>query len=55
LTDKDRQYIQAKGIDTIRSHTFDFITTRLAPAFPQNDGSSPIRYGKTVNLSSSLH
>jgi len=38
LTDKDRLYIQDKGIDTIRSHAVDFITTRLAPAFPKNDG-----------------
>jgi hypothetical protein len=35
LTDKDRQYAQAKGIDTIHSHAVDFITTRLAPAFPK--------------------
>ena len=38
LTDKDRQYIQDKGIETIRSHAVDFITTRLAPALPKNDG-----------------
>jgi len=38
LTDKDRQYIQTKGIDTIRSHAIDFITIRLAPAHPKNDG-----------------
>ena len=37
LTDKDRQYIHAKGIDTIRSHPIDFITTRLAAAVPKND------------------
>lgn len=37
LTDKERQYIQDKGIDTIRSHAVDFITTRLALAFPKND------------------
>jgi hypothetical protein len=28
--DKDRQYIQDKVIDTIRSHAVDFITTRSA-------------------------
>jgi len=38
LTDKDRQYIHTKGTDTIRSHAFDFITARLAPAYPKNDG-----------------
>ena len=44
LSDKDRQYIQARGIDTIRSHAVDFIITRLAPAFPKNDGKqTPMR------------
>lgn len=38
LTDKERIYIQDKGIGTIRSHAIDFIKTRLAPAFPKNDG-----------------
>jgi hypothetical protein len=38
LTDKYRQYIQGKDIDTIRSHALDFISTRLAPAFLKNDG-----------------
>jgi hypothetical protein len=44
LTEKDLQYIQTKGIDTIRSRASDFITTRLAPAFPNNDGKqTPMR------------
>lgn len=44
LTDKDRQHIQTKGIDTIRSHAIDFIKTRLAPAFPKNEGKqTPMR------------
>jgi exodeoxyribonuclease V alpha subunit len=44
LTDKDRQYIQDKGIDTIRSHAMDFITSRLAPIDPKNDGKqTPMR------------
>ena len=44
LTDKDRLYIQDKGIDTIRSHAVDLITARLAPAFPKNDGKqTPMR------------
>jgi hypothetical protein len=40
LTDKDRQYIQGKAIDIIRSQAVDFIFSRLspAPAFPKNDG-----------------
>jgi hypothetical protein len=44
LTDKDHQYIRDKGIDTICSHAIDFITTRLAPVFPKNDGKqTPMR------------
>jgi Domain of unknown function (DUF4186) len=44
LSEKDRQYIQDKGIDTIHSHAVDFITTRLGPAFPKNDGKqTPMR------------
>ena len=30
LSEKNRQYIQAKGIETIRSRAINFITTRLA-------------------------
>jgi hypothetical protein len=44
LTDKDRPYIRDKGISTIRSHATDFITTRLAPPDPKNDGKqTPMR------------
>ena len=44
LGEKERAYIQEKGIDTIRSHAQDFIRQRLAPAFPPNDGSqTPMR------------
>ena len=44
LTEKDYQYILDKGIITIRSHAVDFITTRMAPAFPKNDGKqTPMR------------
>jgi len=38
LTDRDRQYIQDKGMDTIRKHAFDFINLRITPQFPKNDG-----------------
>ena len=52
LTDKERQYIQGKGIDTIRSHAVDFITTRLAPAFPKNDGKQTPMKGHPVFIAS---
>jgi hypothetical protein len=48
MTDKDRQYIRDKGISTIRSHAVDFITTRLAPAFPKNDGKQTPMKGHPV-------
>jgi len=38
LNDRDRQYIQDKGMETIRKHAFDFINSRIAPQFPKNDG-----------------
>ncbi|MBQ3094011.1 MAG: DUF4186 domain-containing protein [Clostridia bacterium] len=44
LSDKDRQYIADKGIDTIRTHAADFVQTRLAPAVIDNDGKqTPMR------------
>jgi len=38
LTDRDRQYIQDKSIETIKDHAFKFINSRIAPGFPKNDG-----------------
>ena len=38
LKDKDIEYVKEKGIDTIRSHAYDFITKRLAPSSIPNDG-----------------
>ena len=38
LGEKDYKYIQEKGMETIRTHAFDFITTRVASEFPENDG-----------------
>ena len=44
LSNKDRQYIQNKGIDTIRQHAIDFIKTKMAPQNPKNDGKQmPMR------------
>lgn len=44
LNEKDRQYIEDKGIDTIRCHAQDFVRTRLAPAYIANDGKqTPMR------------
>ena len=38
LSEKDRQYIMGKGMETIQHHAADFIRMRLAPAIIPNDG-----------------
>ena len=44
LSDKDRNYIATKGLNTIRSHCEDFVRDRLAPADIPNDGKqTPMR------------
>jgi hypothetical protein len=44
LSQKDRDYIAAKGIETIKEHAFQFIKSRVAPDFPENDGKqTPMR------------
>ena len=51
LSNKDRQYIHSNGIDTIRSHAIDFITTRLAPALPKNEGKQTPMKGPPAFIS----
>jgi hypothetical protein len=48
LSIKDRQYIQDKGIETIRQHAIDFIKTRIAPQYPKNDGKQTPMKGHPV-------
>ena len=48
LSQKDKEYIQAKGLDTIRAHCTDFVHTRLAPADPANDGKQTPYRGHPV-------
>lgn len=44
LKDKDKEYITKNGIDKIKSHAYDFINKRLAPAYIPNDGKqTPMR------------
>jgi hypothetical protein len=38
LSAQDLEYLRKKGLDVIREHARDFITKRLAPAEPSNDG-----------------
>lgn len=44
LSDEDINYIDKKGLNTIKSHAEDFIKKRLAPAVIPNDGKqTPMR------------
>ena len=38
LSKKDKDYLDQKGLSVIEQHAHHFITERLAPAFPKNDG-----------------
>ncbi len=48
LSKKDREYINGKGMETVRSHARDFVRQRLAPAFPENDGKQTPMSGHPV-------
>ncbi len=48
LTKKDLQYINNKGVDTIRHHAHGFISTRIAPQYPKNDGKQTPMIGHPV-------
>lgn len=50
LTPKDKAYIEAKGLATIRQHAVDFVAKRLAPAFIPNDGKQTPMRGHPVFL-----
>ena len=44
LGKKDRDYIAAKGLKTIRDHAFQFVISRVASESPKNDGrQTPMR------------
>ncbi|MHC4214722.1 MAG: DUF4186 domain-containing protein [Planctomycetota bacterium] len=38
LSRKDLKYFDQKGFETIEQHALDFVTKRLGPAYPENDG-----------------
>ena len=48
LSAKDRAYVRDKGMARIRSHAEDFVTGRLAPAEPANDGRQTPMSGHPV-------
>ena len=44
LNNNMKNYVSEKGIDVIKEHAYDFVHTRLAPAYPKNDGKqTPMR------------
>jgi hypothetical protein len=44
LGTKEAAYVDQKGMDVILQHAHDFITNRLVPAQPPNDGQqTPMR------------
>ena len=50
LTQKDRDYVTAKGLVTIRSHAKDFVAKRLSSAVIPNDGKQTPMRGHPVFL-----
>lgn len=48
LTEKNKKYIEEKGMDEIRKHAADFIAKRLAPDFIANDGKQTPMQGHPV-------
>ena len=44
LSQKDRDYIATKGLETIKEHAYQFVNSRVAPEYPKNDGKqTPMR------------
>lgn len=48
LTKKEQAYLEEKGIEVMRTHAREFISTRLAPANPKNDGKQTPMHGHPV-------
>jgi hypothetical protein len=52
LSQKDRDYITTKGLETIKDHAYQFINARVAPAFPKNDGKqTPMKGASSIHRS----
>ena len=48
LTEKERLYLEEKGMDVMRRHAEDFVRQKLAPAEPLNDGKQTPMHGHPV-------
>lgn len=51
LKDKDREYIDSKGMDVIRDHAEDFVRSRLSGKVLLNDGKQTPMRGHPVFVS----
>ena len=51
LTQKDRDYITNKSLETIKDHAFQFVNSRIAADFPKNDGKQTPMRGHPVFIS----
>lgn len=44
LTQKDKEYVRSKGVETIKNHAYDFVSKRLLSCSLENDGKqTPMR------------
>lgn len=44
LNKQMKNYVKIKGINTVKTHAYDFVNKRLKPAHPKNDGAqTPMR------------
>lgn len=50
LGPRERRYLEERGLDAVLAHARDFLTTRLAPAHPTNDGKQTPMRGHPVFL-----
>jgi exodeoxyribonuclease V alpha subunit len=48
LKEKDKKYINEKGIEEIKIHAYDFVIKRLAPSNIKNDGKQTPYHGHPV-------
>ena len=48
LNKKLKEYVNLKGMDTIKEHAYDFINKRLKPAFIENDGKQTPMKGHPI-------
>ena len=48
LSKKLKDYVNEKGMDTIKSHAYDFIDKRLRPSFIPNDGKQTPMKGHPI-------